>query len=49
MIFVKISNIDTGKVSIHSIFSASHRAEAAQLALQINCKPFTPFYAWLEG
>lgn len=34
--------------AIQASFAAGARAAADLLALEINCKPFTPFFAWVE-
>lgn len=48
MITVKTRHIGMAQERIHATFAPGERAAAEALALRINCKPFTPYYAWVE-
>ena len=47
-IIVKTRHIGMSQERVHTAFEPGQRTEAEKLALQINCKPFTPYYAWVE-
>lgn len=46
MIVVKYRHIGMNRVSVDSLHMTSASAEAR--VLELNCKPFTPYYAWIE-